>query len=311
MNRAPEGFDLARDISEAFREFYAPLHRRFTSRQQALAARRLARLAEAHHGQLPGHLPPSDATTSNWRITLPAWCQDQRNQMTGPADDGELVVKMLNSGAPGVMLDLEDSMANAWPNLMLGIQNIHAALSGKLTYEDRKRGHTVGIEPSATVIWSRVRGLHISQAGIYPGEDLTSASLFDLAMLLWPLHLEDLKHPPCIYIPKTESADEALWWAEAFHAIERFKHWPDGTSNAWRWSSRIRSPSRWRSFSSICATTSSGSISAAGITWRASSISRSPIQRGCCPTATPFRTTCRSSRPCAISWRTSVTVAVR
>jgi len=27
--------------------------------------------------------------------------QDQRNQMTGPADDAELVVKMLNSGAPG------------------------------------------------------------------------------------------------------------------------------------------------------------------------------------------------------------------
>jgi len=27
-------------------------------------------------------------------------CADQRNQMTGPADDHELVVKMLNSGAP-------------------------------------------------------------------------------------------------------------------------------------------------------------------------------------------------------------------
>ncbi len=34
--------------------------------------------------------------------------------MTGPADDAELVVKMLNSGAPGVMLDLEDSMVNDW-----------------------------------------------------------------------------------------------------------------------------------------------------------------------------------------------------
>ena len=49
-----------------------------------------------------------------WRIQLPEWCQDQRNQMTGPADDAELVVKMLNSGAPGVMLDLEDSIVNVW-----------------------------------------------------------------------------------------------------------------------------------------------------------------------------------------------------
>ena len=44
--------------------------------------------------------------------------------MTGPADDAELVVKMLNSGAPGVMLDLEDSLANQWPRLELGIRNI-------------------------------------------------------------------------------------------------------------------------------------------------------------------------------------------
>ena len=54
----------------------------------------------------------------------------------GPADEAELVVKMLNSGAPGVMLDLEDSMANAWPNLMRGVANIVAALEGTLTYHE-------------------------------------------------------------------------------------------------------------------------------------------------------------------------------
>ena len=54
----------------------------------------------------PNKLPASAATAEAWRIELPEWCQDQRNQMTGPADDAELVVKMLNSGAPGVMLDL-------------------------------------------------------------------------------------------------------------------------------------------------------------------------------------------------------------
>ena len=62
--------------------------------------------------------------------------------MTGPADDAELVVKMLNSGAPGVMLDLEDSMANTWDHLMLGHANLVAALYGELTYDDTKRGST-------------------------------------------------------------------------------------------------------------------------------------------------------------------------
>jgi malate synthase len=229
MNCAPAGFDPERDLPQKFWEFYGPLHRRFTPRQQAFAARRLVKLADAHHGALPDHLPPSPATTGTWRITLPAWCQDQRNQMTGPADDGELVVKMLNSGAPGVMLDLEDSMANAWPNLMLGVRNILSALNGELTYEDRKRGRTVGIEPSGTVIWSRVRGLHLSQAGAVPGDDLTSASLFDLALITFQVEAERLRHPLSFYIPKSESAEEAQWWAEVFHALERAKTWPNGT----------------------------------------------------------------------------------
>src|SRR5207344_2964788 len=117
-------------------------------------------------GVLPDHPPPSAATTGAWRIELPAWCADQRNQMTGPADDADLVVKMLNSGSPGVMLDLEDSMANHWPHLMTGVRNILRALEGTLDYEDQKRGRRVGIEPSATVIWNRVRGLHLSQGGV-------------------------------------------------------------------------------------------------------------------------------------------------
>src|SRR5437867_3166743 len=165
MNAAPPDLRPERDLPAGFWAFYVPLHRELTPRQQAFAARRIETLAAAHQGRLPDHLPTSTATTSDWRIAVPSWCQDQRNQMTGPADDAELVVKMLNSGAPGVMLDLEDSMANAWPHLMLGIRNMVSALEGELTYEDKKRGRRVGIEPSPTVIWNRVRGLHLSQAG--------------------------------------------------------------------------------------------------------------------------------------------------
>src|SRR6267378_3717904 len=128
MNAAPAGLDPERDLAPGFLAFYRALHREFTPRQQALAQRRKQTLAAAHAGKLPDHLPASSATLEPWRIELPAWCRDQRNQMTGPADDGELVVKMLNSGAPGVMLDLEDSMANQWSNLMRGVANIHAAL---------------------------------------------------------------------------------------------------------------------------------------------------------------------------------------
>src|SRR5499427_3736544 len=225
VNTAPADFDPERDLPEGFLDFLAPLHAALTLRQRALLARRENTLAEAHAGKVPSYLPPSVATMSSWRIELPAWCADQRNQMTGPADDAELVVKMLNSGAPGVMLDLEDSMANEWPNLMRGVDHIAAALEGKLTYHDERRGRRVGIEPSSVAIWSRVRGLHLSQAGVVP-DDTTSASLLDLALIAWRVEPERLRHPLAIYIPKSESAEEARWWADVFVAVAEARGWP-------------------------------------------------------------------------------------
>src|SRR6266550_2879695 len=225
VNSAPPDFDPARDLPAGFLEFLAPLHAALTLRQRALIARRDCALAEAHAGKVPDYLPPSVATTNSWRIELPAWCTDQRNQMTGPADDADLVVKMLNSGAPGVMLDLEDSTANAWEHNSQGIENILEALAGRLTYFDRKRSKTVGINSSATVIFTRPRGLHIHQAGVLPGE-LLPASLFDVAIVAYQVDFRALKHPLCIYIPKSESADEALWWRDLFQIIARLKGLP-------------------------------------------------------------------------------------
>ena len=231
MNVAPAGFTLSAGLPAGFGEFYQALHERFTPQQQRLARARAATLGRAETGDLPTYLEPSDATTTEWQIELPAWCADQRNQMTGPADDAELVVKMLNSGAPGVMLDLEDSMANTWEHLMLGHDNLVRALYGDLTYEDRKRGGTVGIAPSSTVVWNRVRGLHLSQAGVL-GDELTSASLFDVALLVYRLDVERLKHPLGIYIPKSESALEALWWRDVFDAVIAAKGWERGSIKA-------------------------------------------------------------------------------
>lgn len=225
VNAAPKEFHPERDLPEGFLDFLAPLHAALTLRQRALLARREYALAEAHAGKVPSYLPPSVATMSSWRIELPAWCADQRNQMTGPADDGDLVVKMLNSGAPGVMLDLEDSTANTWEHNSQGIKNILAALAGRLTYFDRKRNKTLGINPSATVIFTRPRGLHLHQAGLLPGE-LLPASLFDVAMVAYQVDFSALKHPLCIYIPKSESADEALWWRDLFQMIARMKGLP-------------------------------------------------------------------------------------
>ena len=222
FNSAPPEFNPQRDLPVGFMEFLLPLHREFTPRQQTLRRQRAEVLGSSHRGKKPNYLPASEATNGEWTIPLPDWCADQRNQMTGPADDAELVVKMLNSSAPGVMLDLEDSMANTWSNLMAGVSNIELALKGELTYCDAKRNTNVRIKENNTVTLVRPRGLHISQAGVLEDE-LMSASLFDVALVAYQADIERLRHPLSFYIPKSESAAEALWWRDLFRAIEDAK----------------------------------------------------------------------------------------
>jgi len=223
MNTAPADFE--KDLPKGFLDFLLPLHKQFTPRQQQLAAKRKQVLEASHQGQHPNYLPSSEVTTKDWRVELPDWCADQRNQMTGPADDGELTVKLLNSGSPAVMLDLEDSMANAWPNTLRGVANILAAYKYELGYFDKKRQKQISVQKSKTVTWIRPRGLHLSQAGVFKNE-IISASLFDLALIWHQLDSAWLPHNFCVYIPKSESAEEALWWRDLFQSLAQSKGLP-------------------------------------------------------------------------------------
>jgi malate synthase len=217
MSTAPAGFSIENDLPPGFAAFYRALHETFTERQQDLVATRRRVLDASQQGRKPHYVPASEAQ-GDWRIEIPDWVRDQRNQMTGPADDHELCVKLLNSGSPAVMVDLEDSMANEFPLTLRGIDNTIAMYYGELTYIDEKRGDdVVGIKPSNTVLWTRVRGLHLAQAGIY--DEPTSAALFDLALLVYKLDFARLKHPLAIYISKSESAAEGLWWRDVFQAL--------------------------------------------------------------------------------------------
>ena len=225
MNYAPAGLNPEKDLPTGFLEFLLPLHQRFTPRQQQVIAKRAEVLQASHGGHPPDYLPPSEATTKDWRIEVPDWCADQRNQMTGPADDGELTVKLLNSGSPAVMIDIEDSTANMWDHILLAIQNAIAAYKYELSYSDKKRHKKVTVQRSKTVTWVRPRGLHVSQGGVFKDE-IMSASLFDLALIWYQIDPAWLPHNFCVYIPKSESADEAFWWRDLFQAFARHKGLP-------------------------------------------------------------------------------------
>ena len=181
---------------------------------------------------MPGFSPKPGPETGDWRAELPAWLIDQRNQMTGPASDSKLVVAMANSGSPGVMLDGEDSVnyvgAGAWENVRDAHLNAAAALLGTLEFQHPKKG-LQRIEPADhTVVFHRLRGLHLHQE--LPDGRIVSASIFDAALHLYLLReREELRHDPCIYIPKSELASEGKWWNELLGAIERELEWPEHT----------------------------------------------------------------------------------
>src|ERR1700675_1847368 len=225
MNYAPVDLDPHRDLPKGFFNFLSPLHKQFTPWQQKLVAKRAEALELSHRGNPPDYLPASEATTSDWRISVPEWCADQRNQMTGPADDAELMVKLLNSGSPAVMIDLEDSTANAWEHILRRVKNTIAAYKYELSYEDKKRGKKVTVQRSKTVTWVRPRGLHISQGGVVKNE-IMSASLFALARIWYEIDPATLPHNFCVYIPKSESAEEAFWWRDLFQAFAKHKGLP-------------------------------------------------------------------------------------
>ncbi len=227
INHAPVGFKAESALTKSFYSFLNELHVNFTPRQKELVTRREKVLRSAFAGDLPDHDRDEKVSAENWKIKLPDWCADQRNQMTGPADDGALVVKMLNSGAPGVMIDLEDSMANNWENLEIGIGNSLKALSGGLTYCDKKRDQEVSIRKSPTVIWVRVRGLHLNQGNVI-SDELMSASVYDVARIAYGVDRDRLQNNLCFYIPKSESAEEALFWRDLFQAVEEKLGWEKG-----------------------------------------------------------------------------------
>ena len=56
--------------------------------------------------------------------------------------------------------------------------------------------------------------------------ELISASLFDLALISYQLDPATLPHNFSVYIPKSESAEEAFWWRDLFQTLAKQKNLP-------------------------------------------------------------------------------------
>jgi len=225
-------FERAPDApSEELLAFLLPLHRAFGSRRAALLEARRLSLEAAHQGRLPSYLPESGATKGKWRLSVPKWALDQRNQITGPADSAKLLVAMCGTKDPGCMPDGEDSITTDWANVRAAHRNTIAAIQGSLTFKD------AAIKPSAQAMFYRPRGLHLDETNIAAAGTI-SASLFDLAAVFFgtaAARRAAVKKPALqaklgFYIPKTESHEEAAWFSDVLAAMEDAIGVPEGTT---------------------------------------------------------------------------------
>jgi len=231
VQRRIEGTDRDRTeghgLPPGFRRFLMPLLSTFEPHRAILLAARARSLAAAHAGTMPGYLTHSQARTGRWRIELPEWALDQRNQITGPADNPKLLVAMCNTKDPGCMPDGEDSITADWDHVRAAQENTVAAIKGTLTWTDPATGRVQVIRPGPQVIYYRPRGLKLTESPVLAGPPI-SASIFDLAMVFYQTAAErraavadiEAQRKLCFYIPKVESAEEAGWWSNLIAAME-------------------------------------------------------------------------------------------
>ena len=215
LDRARPSAGLRRLLPPASRARSRRASRRRSKRGTACSTRRSTAASRSTS-------PPSDAQ-GDWRIEIPAWVRDQRNQMTGPADDHELGVKMLNSGAPGVMIDLEDSMANDFAHTLARHRqhdrDVLRRADVRRREARRQRRRHQAVADGAVDARARSAPLasrHLRRADVRVAVRSRAARV-QARLLQAEASARDL-HPEVASRPS-----EALWWRDVFQAVAQAK----------------------------------------------------------------------------------------
>ena len=140
-------------------------------------------------------------------------------------------------------------------------RNILAALDGPAHLRGREaRPHASASSPRRRRdLESRARACTSRRRGVLATATVTSASLFDLALIVLAGRAGAAAAPARVLHPQVASRPRRrCGGATCSRRWPRARGWPRDYIRAWRWSSRTRSPTRWRSSSTTCATTSSG-----------------------------------------------------
>jgi malate synthase len=178
--------------------------------------------AEFARGQRPAFSgSTAHIRSAAWRVPpAPADLMDRRVEITGPTD-AKMTINALNSGAKVFMADFEDANTPTWANMVDGQANLSDAVRRNLYFASPEgKDYTLQAEVATLVV--RPRGLHLVERHLLVSGAPVSASLFDFGLFLANNGAELLERGsgPYFYLPKLESAAEAVLWRSAFEIAE-------------------------------------------------------------------------------------------
>ena len=216
----------ARLFTPTFCEYLARLHDALGARARELRARRDEGLRRALRDHvMPGHPPPSEATTGDWRVPpVPDELRKPGIEISGPCSITPMFINALNPGpegerAEGDLDDDEDSGGHRLIDTVRAAHNRLAAVNRELTFEDRERGKSYRIAPGELPFFMhRERGLHLDEPDVTIDGTPVNAAILGTALTLFYAGRAQADRGQGIYfyLPKLEHAPEARWYRDLF-----------------------------------------------------------------------------------------------
>jgi len=213
-------------FTPGFQEYLLALHDRFTARVHELRAKRAVVLDRAlKEGVLPGHLPPSDATTHDWQVPpLPDDLQRRGIEITGPAHVTSMFINALNPGpdgtrAEGDLDDDEDAAGHRLIDTVTASRNRLAAVERTLEFTNRSTGRHYSIKDGEIPFFMhRERGLHLDEQSVNIDGAPVPAAILGMGLTMYHAGRAQIERGQGLYfyLPKLESAEEAALWRDFF-----------------------------------------------------------------------------------------------
>jgi malate synthase len=220
-----EGAD--RLLTPAFNELLATLHDRLNARAVTLRAERARMLAAAHAGRPPAPLPPSSATSGDWKVPpVPDELRRPGIEISGPCSITSMFINALNPGpegerAEGDLDDDEDSGGHRLVDTVRAAANRLAAVNRELYFNDTERKREYKVAPGELPFFMhRERGLHLDEPDVRIDGTPVNAALLGTALTLFYAGRAQADRGQGIYfyLPKLETPDEARFYRELFDA---------------------------------------------------------------------------------------------